>query len=66
MSLAILAKDKYIGPLIQKYGPPTLKRDAGYFQALVRSIIYQQVTGKAAAAIMARFVASPSTCGGRE
>lgn len=55
--LALLAKDKHIGPLIKKYGPPILKRDISYFQALVRSIIYQQVTGTAAAAIMARFVA---------
>lgn len=56
-SLAILRKDPRFAVLIDTYGPPVLKRDMGYFQSLVRSIIYQQVTGKAAAAIMARFVA---------
>lgn len=55
-SLTFLAKDPHFAPLITLYGPPTLKRDMGYFQALVRSIMYQQVTGHAAAAIMARFV----------
>jgi DNA-3-methyladenine glycosylase II len=56
-SLSILKKDPRFAVLIKKYGPPTLTREAGYFQALVRSIIYQQVTGKAAASIMAKFVA---------
>jgi DNA-3-methyladenine glycosylase II len=36
---------------------PDLSRETGYFQALVRSIIYQQVTGTAAASIMSKFVA---------
>lgn len=56
-SLTFLAKDPRFALLIQKYGRPTLTRNMGYFQSLVRSIIYQQVTGKAAAAIMARFLA---------
>ena len=55
-SLKVLKKDPRFKALIKKHGLPTLKQDAGYFQALVRSIIHQQVTGKAAAAIMARFV----------
>ncbi|MDQ5955335.1 MAG: DNA-3-methyladenine glycosylase, partial [Patescibacteria group bacterium] len=40
-----------------KYGRPPEREARSVFQSLVRSIIYQQVTGKAAAAIMARFVA---------
>lgn len=56
-SLKVLGQDPRFAPLIYKYGRPDIKRDAGYFQALVRSIIHQQVTGKAAAAVMARFVA---------
>ena len=55
-SLQVLRKDPLFAPLIKKYGPPVLVRDMGYFQSLVRSIIYQQVTGKAAASISARFV----------
>jgi DNA-3-methyladenine glycosylase II len=55
--LMALRADPKLAPLIEKYGQPALVRSTGYFQALVRSIIYQQVTGKAAASIMARFEA---------
>ena len=43
--------------LIKKHGIPDLKRGNDPFQALCRSIIYQQVSGKAAATVFARFVA---------
>jgi DNA-3-methyladenine glycosylase II len=56
-ALLVLQKDVYFAPLIAKYGRPPEREARSVFQSLVRSIIYQQVTGKAAAAIMARFVA---------
>lgn len=56
-ALKQLAKDKRLAPLIKKYGEPDLKRGKNPFQALVRSIIYQQLSGKAAATIHARFLA---------
>jgi 3-methyladenine DNA glycosylase/8-oxoguanine DNA glycosylase len=56
-ALEVLQKDVYFAPLIKKYGRPPRREARSVFQSLVRSIIYQQVTGKAAAAIMARFVA---------
>ena len=56
-SLLALKKDKVFAPLIKKYGPPELKRGGNPFQALVRSIVYQQLSGKAAATILARFIA---------
>ena len=50
-------RDKRFAALIKKHGPPKMGRRGSAFQALVRSIIYQQVSGKAAATILARFVA---------
>jgi len=51
-----LIKDKYIGPLVKKYGPckitPSVKRD--YFIDLVDSITSQQLSGKAATTIFNR------------
>jgi len=51
-----LVKDKYIGPLIRKYGPckikPSKKKD--YFLDLVDAIVSQQLSGKAAATIFGR------------
>jgi len=51
-----LLKDKYIGPLIKKYGSckiiPSKKKD--YFRDLVDSIISQQLSGKAAKTIFLR------------
>ncbi|MCE9644028.1 DNA-3-methyladenine glycosylase [Candidatus Parcubacteria bacterium] len=54
-SVEVLKKDKYFGPLIKKHGPPELKRGTNVFEALVRSIVYQQLSGKAAATIYGRF-----------
>ncbi len=60
-SLAILRRDKRLAKLIKKYGPPDLSRyhknTPGVFQALLRSIIYQQLSGHAARAIHARVLA---------
>jgi len=52
-----LLKDKYIGPLVKKWGhcdiSPRKKRD--YFSGLVREIISQQLSGASASAIRGRF-----------
>lgn len=56
-SIKLLKKDPRFAALIKAHGPAQLGREAKPFEALVRSIIYQQVTGKAAASIFARFVA---------
>lgn len=58
-SIKHLSKDKYLGAFIKKHGPITFRRahakDA--FQSLAEAIIYQQLSGKAAGTILARFVA---------
>ena len=58
-----LAKDKYIGPLIRKYGHCKIKpgRKKGYFTDLVDAITSQQLSGKAAATIFNRL---KEKCGG--
>lgn len=51
-----LLKDKYIGPLIRKYGPCKIKlsQKKDYFFDLVDAIISQQLSGKAATTIFNR------------
>jgi DNA-3-methyladenine glycosylase II len=56
-SLEALRKDPVFGPLISRYGLPRLSRGKTPFQALSRAIIFQQISGKAASSIYARFVA---------
>ncbi len=56
-SLKVLKKDKRFAALIKKHGAPVMRERGNPFQSLVRSIIYQQVSGKAAATILARFEA---------
>ncbi len=60
-SIATLKRDKRFAPLIKKHGPPDFTRPnlvpGNVFQSLVRSIIYQQVSGAAASTILGRFVA---------
>ncbi|MDQ6631974.1 MAG: DNA-3-methyladenine glycosylase [Verrucomicrobiota bacterium] len=48
--------DKVLGRLIRAVGPCTLKpeKNCSPFQSLVRSVAYQQLTGKAAATILGR------------
>jgi 3-methyladenine DNA glycosylase/8-oxoguanine DNA glycosylase len=52
--------DRVLGKLIDAVGPCRLRPDGEQppFQALTESVLHQQVTGKAAAAILARFRAA--------
>ncbi len=52
-----LSRDKYIGPLIKKYGRCTIKLRShqDYFEHLCGSIIGQQLSGKVADVIETRF-----------
>ena len=54
------ARDAKLGRLIERAGPFTMKLAGAQspFEALLRSIIYQQLHGKAAAAIHAKLLAS--------
>lgn len=54
-SVKILKSDPRFRPLIQQHGRPDFERGKNPFRALVRSIMYQQISGKAASAILARF-----------
>jgi 3-methyladenine DNA glycosylase/8-oxoguanine DNA glycosylase len=54
-SLAHLKKDPRFKALIKKHGLPDLAPKKNYFEALARAIVYQQLSGKAAATIFARF-----------
>lgn len=55
----ISAADPVMGAFIQRAGPFTPRAGAGdYFASLARSIMFQQLAGRAAAAIHARFVAA--------
>jgi DNA-3-methyladenine glycosylase II len=54
-SLAHLKRHPKFGPLIKRHGPPELKRGMNHFEALCRSIVYQQLSGKAAETIYRRF-----------
>ena len=58
-SREFLLRDEYIGAFIKKYGPVKHRRTHPRrpFEALARSIIYQQLSGKAADTICGRFVA---------
>ncbi|MGH7225059.1 MAG: DNA-3-methyladenine glycosylase family protein [Gemmataceae bacterium] len=56
---ALSAADPKLARLIERTGPFTLRLPARQspFEALARSIVYQQLNGKAAASIHARFIA---------
>jgi DNA-3-methyladenine glycosylase II len=60
-SLRVLRKDKHFAPLIKKHGKPDFSRYSAnapnLFAALLRSIIFQQLSGHAARAIHARVLA---------
>ena len=59
-SISHLKKDVRFRELIKKHGLPDIERYHGkidVFQALLRSIVYQQLSGKAAATILSRVVA---------
>ena len=51
-----LSKDKKIKELIVKYNKPAFKFNDDYFNALSKSIIYQQLSGKVANVIYNRFL----------
>src|SRR3989338_5266937 len=55
-SISALKSDKRFARLIEKHGVPEMAKRKNTFQSLARSIIYQQVSGRAAATILARFV----------
>ena len=44
------------GTLVDKFGEPDFEPQDNYFKALVRSIIYQQLSGKSAFAIYSRYL----------
>ena len=51
--------DERMGKLIDKFGPPNFNLMNNYYESLVRSIIYQQLSGKAASIICLLYT-SPS------
>jgi DNA-3-methyladenine glycosylase II len=51
-----LSKDPVLKNLIEKYPPPTFRQSAGLFPDLLRSIVGQQLHGKAAETIHNRFL----------
>jgi DNA-3-methyladenine glycosylase II len=57
IALANLKRDKRFVRLIKKHGVPDIARKGKIFQALCRAIVYQQLSGKAAATIFSRFLA---------
>jgi len=51
-----LRKDPKIKKLIEDFDPPDFSQTSDYFNALCKSIIYQQLSGKAARTIYNRFL----------
>lgn len=60
-SVLFLKKDPHFAPLVKKHGSPDFSRyftrEHTIFLALLRAIIYQQLSGKAAGAIHSRILA---------
>jgi DNA-3-methyladenine glycosylase II len=55
----LAARDPVIARLIADAGPPRMRPpQASHFEALVRAVVYQQLAGRAAAAIHGRLVAA--------
>ena len=54
--LYLLKKDKNMQDLINKFGRPDFNLGQDYFQSLLRSIVFQQLSGKAAKTIYERLV----------
>jgi DNA-3-methyladenine glycosylase II len=57
LSLPYLKKDKHIGAFVRNFGPLWFRRrhTKEVFRALAESIIYQQISGRAADTILRRF-----------
>lgn len=53
----LMTHDPYLAPIIAYYGHATIRPHQSYYQALVSSVISQQLSVKAAATIKARFCA---------
>lgn len=58
-SITHLSNDKHLGAFIRSYGPPQFRRahTSDPFQSLCEAIIYQQISGGAAASILKKFKA---------
>ena len=54
--LNLLKRDKKMQVLINEFGRPDYNLRQDYFQSLLRSIVFQQLSGKAAQSIYERFV----------
>ena len=54
--LDLLKRDKKMRVLINEFGRPDYNLRQDYFQSLLRSIVFQQLSGKAARTIFQRFV----------
>ena len=54
--IELLNRDEKMSTLISKYGISDLKPGNDYFLSLLRSIVFQQVSGKAANTIFKRFI----------
>ena len=54
--IQFLKKDKKMQVLIKKFDRPDFKIGQDFFQSLLRSIIFQQLSGKAAQTIYERFI----------
>jgi len=52
----LLKRDKKMQVLIKKFGRPDFNLGQDYFQSLLRSIVFQQLSGKAAQTIFERLV----------
>ena len=48
--------DQRMEKLIDKFGPPNFNLMNNYYESLIRSIVYQQLSGKAASIIYERFL----------
>ena len=55
-SIEHLSKDSKFKALIDKYNRPNFENNDNYFNALSKSIIYQQLSGKVAKVIYNRFL----------
>lgn len=57
-SLRYLKRDKKLAKVIKKHGviKPEFNRSSSPFESLVKSIIYQQISGKAAESILKKFL----------
>ena len=57
LSIRELKKDPAFAPIIRRLPKPELTYSTNAFRALTRSIVYQQLSGKAAGTIFVRFIA---------